>query len=84
MQILSNEFVHHRLFFIVEMSQRNIVEIPSAIKIFIKHFFGCRHCSENFMKETDDMHQLDSNDKNAAMIYLWKSRQFSIFIDNFH
>lgn len=51
----------------------NIIEVPSAIKHFIKHFFGCRHCSENFMKETEDIHQLSSKDKNAAIIYLWQS-----------
>jgi hypothetical protein len=38
----------------------------------MKMFFGCRHCSENFMSETSDLHQIDSNDKNAAVIYLWK------------
>ncbi len=25
----------------------NIIEIPSAIRNFLNHFFGCRHCSEN-------------------------------------
>ncbi|UJR25107.1 hypothetical protein I4U23_006466 [Adineta vaga] len=55
-----------------ESQNQRIIEIPSAIKGFIKHFFGCRHCSDNFMKETDDLHQLDSKNKHAAVIYLWK------------
>jgi len=55
-----------------EPRRMNVVEIPSAIKNFLKHFFGCRHCSENFLKETSDMHQLDSSDKTSAVIYLWK------------
>ncbi|CAF1198762.1 unnamed protein product [Adineta steineri] len=55
-----------------EPKRMRIVEIPSAVKSFIKHFFGCRHCSDNFMKETSDFHQLDSGDKNSAIIYLWK------------
>lgn len=52
----------------------NIIEIPSATKNFIKHFFGCRHCSENFMKETSDIHLLNTKDKYAAITYLWKSK----------
>jgi thiol oxidase len=64
----------------------NVIEIPSAIRNFIKHFFGCRHCSDNFMNETHDLHQLDSNDKNAAMIYLWKSNDLCLhvlFVNNY-
>ncbi|CAF1622204.1 unnamed protein product [Adineta ricciae] len=58
----------------VQTESRNthVTEVPSAIKGFIKHFFGCRHCSDNFMKETSELHQLDANDKNAAVVYLWK------------
>ncbi|CAF2495206.1 unnamed protein product [Rotaria sp. Silwood2] len=56
----------------LETKRMNTIEIPSAIKYFIKNFFGCRHCSENFMKETKDIHQLDSQNKHAAIIYLWK------------
>jgi hypothetical protein len=59
----------------------NVLEIPSAIKRFLKHFFGCRHCSENFMKETADMNLLDSKDKYAAVVYIWKSKDFfSLFV----
>jgi len=60
----------------------NVLEIPSAIKQFLKHFFGCRHCSENFMKETADMNLLDSNDKYAAVVYLWKSKDI-VFLSRF-
>ncbi|CAF3331192.1 unnamed protein product [Rotaria sp. Silwood1] len=56
----------------LEREPMNIIEIPSAIKNFIKNFFGCRHCSENFMQETKDIHQLDSQNKYSAIIYLWK------------
>ncbi|CAM2697009.1 unnamed protein product [Rotaria socialis] len=55
-----------------ELVQINTIEILSAIKKFLKYFFGCRHCSENFMKETKDINQLDSNNKYAAVIYLWE------------
>jgi hypothetical protein len=54
----------------------NVIEIPSATRNFIKNFFGCRHCSENFMKETQDINLLDTKDKYAAVIYLWKSNDF--------
>ncbi|CAF0990847.1 unnamed protein product [Rotaria sordida] len=55
----------------LETTQMNTIEIPSAIKYFIKNFFSCRHCSENFMKETQDINQLDSQNKHAAVMYLW-------------
>ena len=56
----------------------SMMEIPSAIKNYIKYFFGCRHCSENFMKETSDMHGLDSKNRHAAVMYLWKGSTFSL------
>lgn len=59
-------------FYCLGTEQINTFEIPSAIKNFIKFFFSCRHCSENFMKETKDMNKLESNNKNAVVIYFWK------------
>jgi thiol oxidase len=70
---LLSSFLFYLFSICPESAQMHILEIPSAIKLFIKHFFGCRHCSENFMKETTDLNQLDSNNKHAAIIYLWKS-----------
>ncbi|CAF4990604.1 unnamed protein product, partial [Rotaria sp. Silwood1] len=52
--------------------QINVTEIPLAIKNYIKHFFGCRQCSINFMKETINITQLNSQNKREAIIYLWK------------
>jgi len=60
----------------LESRPMNVLEILSAIKRFLKHFFGCRHCSENFIKETTDMNLLDSKDKYAAVVYIWKSKDF--------
>lgn len=45
-----------------------------AVKGYIKHFFTCRQCSDNFMKETANITQLDPNNKRAAMIYLWEGK----------
>ena len=79
-QVQSGFYIHvltsfRNLFSVYPESDRTyIIEIPLAIKKFIKHFFGCRHCSENFMKETTDLNQLDSNNKHAGIIYLWKSK----------
>lgn len=50
----------------------NLMEVPMAIKNYIKHFFTCRQCSDNFMKETSDLNRLDLNNKQAAIVYLWK------------
>ena len=53
----------------------NIVEVPSAVRNFIKYFFSCRHCSDNFMNETKDLNQLDPNNKHDALLYLWRSKR---------
>ena len=55
----------------------NVMEIPLAIKNYIKYFFSCRHCSDNFMKETSDINQLNLTNKHEAIIYLWKSKYYS-------
>ncbi|CAF0743247.1 unnamed protein product [Rotaria sordida] len=56
----------------IESNQIDVTEVPLAIKNYIKHFFGCRQCSTNFMKETANMTQLNSQNKREAIIYLWK------------
>jgi thiol oxidase len=63
------------LFFLlsIESNQINVIEIPSAIKGYIKHFFACEQCRNNFMKETADINQLDTKNKYEAIMYLWKS-----------
>lgn len=50
----------------------SLMEIPMAIKNYVKHFFACRQCSENFMKETSDISGLDLKNKYQAILYLWK------------
>jgi thiol oxidase len=66
--------------FRIESDRMNAIEVPSAIKNYINIFFGCRHCSENFMKETEDINQLESKTKHEAVIYLWKSKIYSSFL----
>ncbi|CAF2870317.1 unnamed protein product [Rotaria sp. Silwood2] len=56
----------------IESTQTNVTEVPLAIKNYIKHFFGCRQCTTNFMKETINITQLNSQSKREAIIYLWK------------
>ena len=56
----------------------DVFEVPSAIKNYVKYFFTCRKCSENFMKETADINQLNLTNKQEAIIYLWKSKTFSL------
>ena len=62
----------------IESEIMSMMEIPSAVKNFIKYFFGCRHCSENFMKETSDIHELDSKTRYGAVLYLWKGSTFDL------
>ncbi|CAF3326317.1 unnamed protein product [Rotaria socialis] len=55
-----------------ESQDINVTEVLLAIKNYIKFFFGCKQCSDNFMKETINITQLDSQNKHQAIIYLWK------------
>lgn len=48
------------------------MEIPSAVRNYVKHYFACRECSEHFMNETSDIHRLDGKTHYEAVIYLWK------------
>lgn len=54
----------------------NVKEIPMAIQSYVKYFFACRQCSENFMKETSDINRLDLNNQYEAILYLWKGNTF--------
>jgi len=62
------------LLFLIDLYPIDVIEIPLAIKNYIKYFFGCRQCSENFMKETMDINQLNLTNKYEAIIYVWKSK----------
>jgi thiol oxidase len=58
----------------IESQQIDAMEIPLAIKNYVKYFFTCRQCSDNFMNETSNIDQLKSKNKHEAIIYLWKSK----------
>ena len=51
----------------------NAKEVIEAIILFVKHFFSCQECSENFMKEMQgyENHLLKQDD---AIMYLWKGK----------
>ncbi|CAF1293407.1 unnamed protein product [Adineta ricciae] len=55
-----------------ELRQIDVREIPLAIKGYIKYFFTCRECRKNFMKETVNIAELDTTNKQEAILYLWK------------
>ena len=48
------------------------MEIPLAVRNYVKHYFACRECSEHFANETSDIHRLDGKTHYEAVIYLWK------------
>lgn len=49
----------------------NVKEVIEGIRSFVKYFFSCKECSENFEKETKDY--LGSlNKPYDAIEYLWK------------
>lgn len=54
-----------------------------AIKNYIKYFFTCRKCSDNFMEETKDINQLNLANKYEAIAYLWKSKMKFFFSSYF-
>jgi len=59
--------------FNVDLSSRiNVMEIPFAIRNYIEHYFGCRQCSLNFLKETNDIDRLNRTNRFEAIEYLWK------------
>ena len=62
----------------------NVTEIPLAIRNYVKFFFSCRHCKENFVKETSDINQIDTNNQYEAVIYLWKSNEIDKFLKTHH
>ncbi|CAF1366680.1 unnamed protein product, partial [Didymodactylos carnosus] len=54
----------------VPSDKLDMIEVPLAIKNFIKYFFGCRECSDHFMKETVNVEDIQPN-KYEAVLYLW-------------
>ncbi|UJR23754.1 hypothetical protein I4U23_026731 [Adineta vaga] len=55
-----------------ESQQLDVLEVPLAIKSYVKHFFTCRQCSQNFMNETMNITQINTKNKQEAILYLWK------------
>lgn len=62
------------IFFGLVSDKIDVMEIPSAIRNYIQHFFACRKCSMNFIKETHDIDQLDRKNSLEAVKYLWKGK----------
>lgn len=56
-------------------SRIDVTEIPFAIRNYIEHYFGCRQCSWNFLKETNDIDRLNRTNRFEAIEYLWKGKQ---------
>ncbi|KRX81336.1 Sulfhydryl oxidase 1, partial [Trichinella sp. T6] len=50
----------------------NPIEVPSAIYGYIKHFFGCRFCAENFGRSAVKMSQQIHNEQDE-ILWLWAS-----------
>ncbi|KRY31329.1 Sulfhydryl oxidase 1, partial [Trichinella spiralis] len=50
----------------------NPIEVPSAIYGYIKHFFGCRFCAENFGRSAVKMSKQIHN-KQDEILWLWAS-----------
>ncbi|KRY58937.1 Sulfhydryl oxidase 1 [Trichinella britovi] len=50
----------------------NPIEVPSAIYGYIKHFFGCRFCAENFGRSAVKMSQQIHNERDE-ILWLWAS-----------
>ena len=50
----------------------NPVEVLSAIKPYMAHFFGCHNCGQNFQKETENMLKEVTKPYDEVK-FLWKS-----------
>ena len=46
-----------------------------GIQLFVKYFFTCKECSENFARETHD-YASNLEKPNDAVIYLWKGIKY--------
>jgi hypothetical protein len=53
----------------------NKKEVIEAIIPFVREFFGCKECAQNFMKETKD-YQTHIIKNTDAVMYLWTGRIF--------
>lgn len=49
------------------------LEALHAIHGFVKHFFGCTHCSEHFQSMAERNRMWDVTSKESAVIWLWKA-----------
>lgn len=47
------------------------LEALHAIHGFVKHFFGCTHCSEHFQSMAEKNRLWDVNSKERAVLWLW-------------
>lgn len=56
-----------------------VEEVINAIIPFIREFFGCKECAQNFMKETKgyQTHLIKNTD---AVMYLWSGKSLYFFI----
>lgn len=49
------------------------LETLHAIHGFVKHFFGCTHCSEHFQGMAERNQMWDVSSKEAAVLWLWSA-----------
>lgn len=50
----------------------NAQEVPQAIRGYMKHFFGCHECSQNFLKMAENLEQ-EIHRPLEAVMWLWRS-----------
>lgn len=49
------------------------LEVLQAIHGYVKHFFGCTHCSEHFQEMAERNHIWSVKSKDEAVLWLWKA-----------
>lgn len=49
------------------------LESLHAIHGFVKHFFGCTHCTEHFQQMAERNRMWDVNSKESAILWLWSA-----------
>lgn len=47
------------------------LEVLQAVHGFVKHFFGCTHCSEHFQQMAERNHIWQIRTKDEAVLWLW-------------
>jgi len=53
-------------------SSMNAIEVLLAIRGYIKHFFGCKECSRNFLRGAAHLDDMVLSDRDTVM-FLWRS-----------